>query len=103
MKSRQRVFYDDAQALQREYDKEVEEYTKKKQKELVEERRLEAERRIRQWRHELTVRHKEEEEELIGQDVQIQWLHSIQGMIPQQQGHKLDMFCHLQSVPSCGV
>ncbi len=81
MKSRQRVFYDDAQALQREHDKEVEEYTKKKQKELVEDRRLEAERRIRQWCHELTVRHKEEEKELIGQDVQIQWLHRIQGTI----------------------
>jgi hypothetical protein len=81
MKSRQRVFYDDAQALQREHDKEMEEYTKKKQKELVEDRRLEAERRIRQWCQELTVRHKEEEEELIGQDVQEQWLHRIQGTI----------------------
>ena len=59
----------------------MEEYTEKKQKELVEDRRLEAERRIRQWCHELTVRHKEEEEELIGQDVQIQWLHRIQETI----------------------
>jgi hypothetical protein len=74
-------FYDDAQALQREYDKEVEEYTKQKQKELVEERRLEAERSVRQWRNELTARHKEEEEELIGQDIQVQWLHRIQGTI----------------------
>jgi len=59
----------------------VEEYTEKKQKELVKDRRLEAERRIRQWCHELTVRHKEEEEKLIGQDVQIQWLHRIQETI----------------------
>lgn len=72
-------FYDDAQALQREYDKEVEEYRKQKQIELVEARRLETERRERQWRHELRVRHREEEEKWIGQDSKLQWLHRIRG------------------------
>jgi hypothetical protein len=73
-------FADDAQVLQSEYDKELEQYVTCKRMEIFEARRLEAERVAREWRMKLKDEQLEEEKVLVDQDSKIRWLHRIRGV-----------------------